>query len=65
MTHTENHSEDVVTSQEAFEQMVKVRLQYAVRIALMSVLEEEVTAFIGATPYERSQQRRDQQSMSY
>lgn len=36
MTHTENHSEDVVTSQEAFEQLVKERLQYAVRIALKS-----------------------------
>jgi putative transposase len=65
MTHTENHSEDVVTSQEAFEQMVKERLQYAVRIALISVLEEEVTAFIGAAPYERSQQRRDQRNGHY
>jgi putative transposase len=62
MTHTEKHIEALMGSQEAFEQMVKERLQYAVRIALMSVLEEEVTAFIGAKPYERSQERRDQRN---
>jgi putative transposase len=65
MTHTENNIEDVVRSQEAFEQMVKERLQYAVRIALISVLEEEVTAFIGARPYERSQERRDHRNGHY
>lgn len=65
MTHTENHIEDGVTSQEAFEQMVKERLQHAVRIALISVLEEEVTAFIGAAPYERNQERRDQRNGHY
>jgi len=41
---------------------VKERLRQAVRVALISVLEEEVTAFIGAQPYERSQQRRDQRN---
>lgn len=46
MTHTDNHSEDVFRSQEGFEQMVKERLRQAVRIALISGLEEEVTAFI-------------------
>ncbi len=58
-------SEEVVRSQDAFEQMVKERLQYAVRVALISVLEEEVTAFIGARPYERSAQRRDQRNGHY
>jgi putative transposase len=65
MAHTENTSEDVVRSQEAFEQMVKERLRQAVRVALMSVLEEEVTAFIGARPYERNEQRRDQRNGHY
>ena len=65
MTHTENTIEEVVRSQDAFEQMVKERLQYAVRLALISVLEEEVTAFIGAKPYERSTQRRDQRNGHY
>ena len=30
MTHTDNHSEDLLRSQEAFEQMVKERLRQAV-----------------------------------
>jgi len=62
MTHPDNHSEDLLTSQAIFEQMVRERLRYAVRAALISVLEEEVTAFIGAKPYERSAQRRDQRN---
>ena len=65
MTHTENPIEEVVRSQDEFEQMVKERLQYAVRLALIRVLEEEVTAFIGAKPYERNMQRRDQRNGHY
>jgi transposase-like protein len=65
MAHKENHIEDVVRSQEAFEEMVQERLRQAVRIALISVLEEEVTAFIGARPYERSEQRRYQRNGFY
>src|SRR6266550_6445278 len=65
MAHTEQHNEAEIGSQEAFEQMVTERLRYAVRVALISVLEEEVTAFIGAQPYERSQQRRDQRNGHY
>lgn len=65
MTLHDHSIEDVITRQEAFEQLVKERLQYAVRIAFISVLEEEVTAFIGAKPYERSQHRRDQRNGHY
>jgi putative transposase len=65
MAHTEKHIEALIGSQETFEQIVQERLQKAVRIALISVLEEEVTAFIGALPYERSEQRRDQRNGHY
>jgi len=65
MAHTEQHIEAEIGSQEAFEHMVKERLRYAVRVALISVLEEEVTAFIGAQPYERTQQRSDQRNGHY
>jgi transposase-like protein len=65
MAHTKQHIEAEIGSQEAFEQMVKERLQYAVRVALMSVLEEEVTAMIGAQPYERTKPRRDQRNGHY
>ena len=54
MAHTENTIEALVGSQEAFEQLVKERLRQAVRVALINVLEEEVTAFIGVQPYEPS-----------
>jgi putative transposase len=62
MAHTQNDSETLIGSQEAFEKMLQERLRQAVRIALISVLEEEVTAFIGALPYER---RRDQRNGHY
>src|SRR2546421_2026079 len=65
MAHTEKHIEAGMGSQETFEQLVKDRLRYAVRVALISVLEEEVTAFIGAKPYERGQERRDYRNGHY
>ena len=37
MAHTEKHIEAGMGSQEAFEQMVKDRLRYAVHVALISV----------------------------
>jgi putative transposase len=54
-----------VRSQETFEQMVNERLRQAVRVALISVLEEEVTAFIGARPNARNEQRPDQRNGHY
>lgn len=60
MTPTDNQSEDMLASQEVFEQMVQERMRYAVRVALMSILEEEVKACLGARPSERNAQRQDQ-----
>jgi len=65
MTHTANNSELVKASQEVFQQYVQESMREAVRLALISVLEEEVTAFIGAAPYERSEERRDQRNGHY
>jgi transposase-like protein len=65
MAHTQQHIEVGMGSQETFEQMVKDRLRYAVRVALISVLEEEVTACIGAQPNARTQERRDQRNGHY
>jgi transposase-like protein len=65
MAHTANDNEIVKASQEVFQQFVQERLREAVRTALISILEEEVTAFIGAAPYERSQRRRDQRNGYY
>src|SRR5713101_3941959 len=65
MALTDNTIEAVVGSQGAFEKLLQERLREAVRVALISVLEEEVAAFIGALPYERNQQRRDQRNGHY
>ncbi len=65
MAHTQNNSEPLMGSQEVFEQMVKERLRQAVRVALIDILEEEVSALIGARPYERSQARRDYRNGHY
>ncbi len=59
MAHPTNHTEIAKAGQETFQQFVQERLREAVRTALISVLEEEVTAFIGAAVYERSEERRD------
>jgi hypothetical protein len=48
MAHAQNNSEPLMGSQEVFEQMVKERLRQAVRVALIDILEEEVSALIGA-----------------
>ncbi len=60
MAHQQNDIETGRGSQEVFEKMLQERLREAMRIVLISVLEEEVTAFIRALPYERNEQRQDQ-----
>src|SRR5579883_95844 len=65
MARLSHVNETITESQETFEQMVRERLRQAVRLTLMSVLEEEVTAIIGAKPYERTESRRDQRNGHY
>ncbi len=60
-----NTSEMVLGSQEQFEALLQEQLRQAVRLALISVLDAEVDAFIGALPYERTEQRRDQRNGYY
>ena len=65
MAHLSHDTEAFTESQETFAQMMQERMRHAVRVALISILEEEVTAFIGARPYERSVQRQDQRNGYY
>lgn len=65
MTRQKNDTHEGNESQAPFELMVREKLQQAVRTALISVLEEEVDAFIGAVRYERSEQRRDYRNGHY
>src|SRR2546421_6090100 len=65
MTHKKNDTQERNESQEAFEAMLREKLQQGVRTALVSVLEAEVDTFIGAVRYERSEQRRDYRNGHY
>lgn len=65
MTHQKNDMQTKTESQASFESMVREKLQQAVRTALMSVLEAEVDAFIGAVRYEHSEQRLDYRNGHY
>jgi|SRR5215469_7964900 len=65
MVLSEKDSEARTGSQELFERLVRDRLRQAVRLTLINVLEEEVTAIIGAERYERSEHRRDQRNGHY
>lgn len=65
MPHPDNDTQEVKASQETFEGMLREKLQQAVRTALISVLEAEVDAFIGAVRYERTEQRRDYRNGHY
>jgi hypothetical protein len=47
-------------SQDEFQSLLQAQLQAAVRLALVTILEAEVDGLIGALPYERTLQRRDQ-----
>jgi putative transposase len=65
MAHKCNDSEIGSASQEAFQQFVQERIRQAVRLALIEILKEEVTAFVGAKPYERSEKRKDHRNGHY
>lgn len=65
MTHQKNAMQEESESQVTFEAMLREKLQQAVRTALISVLEAEVDAFIGAVGYEHSSQRRDYRNGHY
>jgi transposase-like protein len=65
MTRQKNDTQEGNESQASFEVMLREKLQRAVRTALISVLEEEVDAFIGAVRYERSEQRQDYRNGHY
>jgi len=51
--------------QDEFQFYLRNTLRNAVRLALTTILEEEVTALIGAAPYEQNLTRRDYRNGSY
>jgi putative transposase len=65
MTPTTNDTQKPELGQDEFHELLRERLRLAVQMTLITVLEEEVTALVGAGRYERSGQRRDQRNGSY
>jgi transposase-like protein len=51
--------------QDEFQTYIRETMRNCVRLALTAILEEEVTAFIGAAPYEQTLTRRDYRNGSY
>jgi transposase-like protein len=62
---TEDNTQQSQISQATFQDLLREKLRGAVRITLITVLEEEVEAFIGAGPYQRTPGRRDQRNGHY
>lgn len=65
MTHQQNDTQEPGESQATFAALLREKVQQAVRTALISVLEAEVDAFIGAVRYERSERRQDYRNGHY
>src|SRR5439155_15323294 len=63
--HRQNDTQERDESQASFATLLREKVQQAVRTALISVLEAEVDAFIGAVRYERTEQRRDYRNGHY
>jgi transposase-like protein len=51
--------------QAEFQDLLQEQMRHAVRLALVTVMEAEVDAFIGALPYERTPGRRDSRNGHY
>ena len=52
-------------SQNDFQSLLQEQLRMAVRLTLATILEDEVSALIGALPYERTPERRDYRNGYY
>lgn len=65
MTPQTNHKQIDAEGQAQLHEMVKERLQMAIKLTLIQVLEEEIEAHIRAAPYQRTAERQDYRNGSY
>lgn len=59
MTLADDTTQSDPLSQVDFQMLLQEKMRQAVRLTLITILEEEVAAFIGAGPYQRTAERRD------
>jgi len=65
MTPKPKNNQVTPLSQTEFQELVHEKMRQAVRFTLVTVLEAEIEAFIGAAPYQRTPQRRAYRNGSY
>lgn len=59
----DTHSDQL--GQADFQTLLREKMRQAVRLTLITILEEEVEAFVGAGRYQRTRERRDQRNGRY
>jgi len=65
MTSAIEAAQTAVLNELDFQVLARQKVRLAIRFTLATILEEEVSAFIGAERYERTATRRDQRNGSY
>jgi putative transposase len=65
MTPQTKDTQEGAVSQNEFQAYVREQMRAALRVTLTAILEEELTAIIGAGRYEQSSERRDHRNGSY
>jgi len=65
MTPIDDDTRSIDICQDDFQAMLREQVRLAVRCTLVTILNEEVDAFIGAGRYQRTAQRRDQRNGTY
>jgi putative transposase len=65
MAPKQENNRPTALSQEEFAAMLATQMKEAVRFALSTILEAEITALVGALPYERSVSRTDRRNGHY
>lgn len=65
MTPATYHKRLDAVSQATFQEALQEQMRLAVKVTLIRILEEEVNAFVNASPYQRTLKRRDYRNGSY
>lgn len=65
MTPTQDDTQSAPIGQTEFRDVLHEKLRHAVRYTLVTILEEELSAFLGAEPYQRTPGRRGQRNGCY